>query len=92
MNIIFETVLYVYLLYHKDFIIENLADAYRDIAVEKIQRIFFWGTLIDSIINLIMHSYGFASVTTHKITVYNNFICIMLFAIFAKIVISYLNM
>ncbi len=36
MNAVFETLLYLYLLYHQDFIIENLADAYRDIALEKI--------------------------------------------------------
>ena len=92
MNVVFETVLYLYLLYHQNFIIQNLADAYRDIALEKIQRIFLWGTFTDFIINSIMYAYGFASVKTHKITTYNNFICTMLFAIFAKIVISYLSM
>jgi hypothetical protein len=92
MNAVFESILYIYLIYHKEFIVENLADAYRDIALEKISRIFVWGTFTDFIINLIMYSFGIVSVRSHKITTYNSYVCTLMFSILAKIVISYLNM
>ena len=92
MNAVFESVLYVYLMYHKEFIVENLADAYRDIALEKIERVFLWGTFADAVVNAIMYIYGFIAVRSHKVTSYNSFVCTLLFAVFAKIVISYLNM
>ena len=36
MNAVFEAILYAYMIYHKEYIVENLADAYRDISLEKI--------------------------------------------------------
>ncbi len=92
MNVVFEAILYLYLVYHKEFIVENLADAYRDISIEKLERIFYWSTFSDAVINAIMYTYGFIAVKSHKVTSYNTFVCTMLFSIFAKIIISYLNM
>jgi len=92
MNAVFEAILYLYLVYHKEFIVENLADAYRDISIEKLERIFFWSTFSDAVINATMYTYGFIAVKSHKVTSYNTFVCTMLFSIFAKIIISYLNM
>ncbi len=79
-------------MYHKEFIVENLADAYRDIGLEKIERIFMWGTFADAVVNTIMYLYGFRAVKSHQVTSYNSFVCTMMFSVFAKIVISYLNM
>ena len=65
MNLVFEVLLYIYLLLHKDYIVANLADAYRDIAIEKIERIFLWGTAVDFSANCLLYFYAFKSVTSH---------------------------
>lgn len=65
LNLMFEILLYTYLFWHRSYIIASLADTYRDVAVEKIERIFVGGTLLDVIVNIAMYFRGFKALTSH---------------------------
>ena len=92
LNMVFEVLLYSYLFKNMDFIISQLSEIYRDLTVEKLQRVFIVSNLIDIIVNIFMYGMGFLALKTHKVTVYNSYHWVLMLSIFSRIVISYLNM
>ena len=92
LNMVFEVLLYTYLFKNMDFIISQLSEIYRDLTLEKLQRVFIVSNLVDIIVNIFMYGMGFLALKTHKVTVYNSYHWVLMLSIFSRIVISYLNM
>ena len=92
MNLVFEVLLYTYMIRHRDFIIATLADAYREVPIERITGIFYGGTTLDVLVNSAMYYCGYKAMRSHQVTSYNQFVWLLLASIFTRIVISYLNM
>jgi len=90
-NVIFDICLYAYLLHNADLIVATLADAYRDIAFEKLYHFFIYGTVIDSLVNLIMYLVARRALLTNRLIQYNHFTWSILGTILSRIVVSYLN-
>ncbi|CDW85792.1 UNKNOWN [Stylonychia lemnae] len=91
-NFVFEIMLYYYLFSNMDFIISQLSEIYRDLTIEKLNRVFKLSNGIDIIVNMFMYSLGYMALKTHKITIFNAYHWVLMIAIFSRIVISYLNM
>ena len=91
MNLVFDLVLYAYLLHNSEFIVATLADAYRDIAYEKLYRFFMYGTVIDLMVNFVMYLVGKRALRSNRLLQYNHFTWCILATILSRIVVSYLN-
>jgi len=91
-NLMFEMMLYYYLFTNMDFIISQLSEIYRDLTIEKLNKVFMLSNGIDIVINILMYSLGYLSLKSHKITLYNAYHWVLMLSIFSRIVISYLNM
>ena len=91
-NIVFELILYSYLIYHFDYLMTTLAESYREVSPDKLRALFIEGSILDVIVNTWMYTTGFKALTQHKVTVFNHFVWLLLASVFTRILISYLNM
>lgn len=91
LNLIYELLLLVYIGVNHEFIMAQLGEIYRNLSMDAIGQAFITGYSIDTVINLFVYSTGFYALYTHRANYYNIFNNLLLFSIFSRIVISYLN-
>ena len=91
LNLLFETLLTVYIAKNEQFIIRQLNQIYRFWHVDEFQNFFEVVTGINAVLNTMMYLYGFYTVFSHKVTNYQIFNVILMISIFFGIMLTYLN-
>jgi len=91
-NIALEVALYSYIIIHFETLMEGLIESYKEVPPDRLKTLFVEGSLIDIAVNTWMYFTAFRAIASHKVTVFNHFIWLLLASVFTRILISYLNM
>ena len=70
LNLLFETLLTIYVVKNEDFILNQLNQIYRFWQVDDFKMFFETTTGANTVLNTLMYFYGFYTVFSHKVTNY----------------------
>lgn len=91
LNLLFETLMTIYIIKNEEFIIKELNQIYRFWHLNDFRRFFETVTAASSGINVILYFYGFYTVYSHKVTNYQLFTVLLMVSVFFGILLTYLN-
>ena len=91
LNLIFETLLTVYIIKNEEFILKQLNQIYRFWHLNEFKNFFETVTGVNAALNTCMYIFGFYTVFSHKVTKYQIFTVVLMISIFFGILLTYLN-
>lgn len=91
MNLLFETLMTLYIIKNEEFIIKELNQIYRFWHLNDFRRFFETVTATSTAINVVLYFYGFYTVYSHRVTNYQLFTVLLMVSVFFGILLTYLN-
>lgn len=91
MNFFFDLALNIYIVIHLNYILAALSETYKDYSLEKLTATLVCASVFDIVLNAAMYLKGFGALKTHRVTVFNQYMWLMLATIFSRIIIGYFN-
>jgi len=91
LNIIFESLLTVFILKNEIFVLHQFNEIYRFYHFNDYKYFFEVVTSMSISLNCMMYLYGFYTVFSHKVTNYQIFLIILMISIFVTILLTYVN-
>ena len=90
-NLFFEMGICVYTYRNSELIVTNLNTIYRGWSLSELSDFVMLTTYLNTVFNIIQYSFGFYAIFTHRVTNYQIFNILMLLSIFARVLLTYIN-
>lgn len=91
LNLLFETLLTIYIVKNEDFILSQLNQIYRFWQLDDFKTFFEVVTAANTLLNTMMYFFGFYTVASHKVTNYQVFTVVLMVSVFFGILLTYIN-
>lgn len=91
LNLLFESLLTVYIIKNEFFILKQLNQIYRFWHLDEFKSFFEGVTCINAALNSLMYVFGYFTIFSHKVTNYQVFTVLLMISIFFGILLTYLN-